>query len=245
MAISIVQQAKNTEFYPITTLVATLPVGTTASSFLAVVVEAQKTGYPFNVSNLNANTTLPTITDDKGNTYTLVRSIVNQTQETNGVSSPDSAGFYPSLYVYISSGAVTAGTRNIFVSSFYPDELNASPPIGGRPVFDGGMAVQVFELAGVTTGVTASNYGSANVVALGSGLITSSGANGNFVLEAAILVDSATIVPAATATLQDTGNIYGGSSWFMVQTTSSNTGGTVGFTNSLQYTGGVIAVVLV
>jgi len=251
MAISIVQQAKNTVAYQVKPLVVTLPSGTTASSRLAVVVEAQKTGYPFNVGSLNANTTTPTITDDQGNTYTLVRSIVNQTQEVGSsplITSPDASGFFPSLYVFVSSGAVVAGTKNISVGAFYTDEIlsppGGSPPQNGRPVFDGGIAAQVFEVAGLSSGVTASNYGSASVAALGAGLINSVGANGKFVLEAALLVDSSAISPAATATLQDTVSIYGGSSSYIIQTTLVNSGASAGFANPLQYSGAVIAIAM-
>lgn len=260
---TIIQKANNSVAYQNKPLVATLSNGTTAGSHLAVVVEAQKSGYPFNVGSLNANTTIPTVVDNKGNTYTLVRSIVNQTQEVGSspvLVSPDSAGYFPSLYVFVSTGAVTAGTQSVSVGSFYSDEY-ASPPLSpptfsppyvysppvaslmtqGRPVFDGGIQAQVFEVAGVSS-LASSSFGSANVAALGQNLLNASGV----ILEAAILIDSSAIVPASpAAVLEYSGTLYGGSSHFIVQvTTTTPSILSAGFTNSLRYTGAVIAVAL-
>src|ERR1035441_7183013 len=159
MAVSIVQKAMNKSSYQVQPLVATLPSKSTSGSFIVVVVEAQKSGYPFATGSINSNTTAPIVTDDKGNTYTLVDKIVGLSQDALSsppVTVPDASGYYPSLYIYVSGttatgAAATTGTQNIALAAFYPDEVTSpiqpggnlgSPPVvNGRPVFDGGLHV--------------------------------------------------------------------------------------------------------
>jgi hypothetical protein len=252
MAISVVQTAKNSSAYQVKPLTVTLPAGTAASSYLVVVVEAQKSGYPYNLGSLGANIPNPIITDDKSNIYTTVDSVVGVTQEvTSGVLSPDAAGYFPSAYVYITAAAT--GTQNVSVAAFYPDEYTspiqpggnlASPPnVNGRPVFDGGTNVQVFELAGVTTGVDKHGHGTySNVTPIGAGLFTTSAIAG-LILEVGLLIDSSTIITDSNSTSQHSSILGGGSTHFVVQTRIT-TGATAnaGFGNALKYSGAVVAV---
>ena len=263
MAISIVQNTKNTSAYQVQPLVATLPAKTTAGSRIVVVIEAQKSGYPFNVGNISANEPAPIVTDDKGNIYTLVDSLVVLSAEnltsppTSPISvQPDASGYFPSAYIYIanSGSAATTGTQNIAVFASYPDEFTsplqpggnlASPPVvGGRPIFDGGTLVQVFEVAGLVTGIDHHGHVSSNYATLGAGLITTSGAA--IIFEIGILIDSSAIAPTGVTSSPPTTSQYaqtlcGGSSHYALQSTI--VAGAVkngGFSNALLYAGGVV-----
>jgi hypothetical protein len=250
---SIVQKAKNFSSYQVAPLKVTLPAGTTAGSYLAVVVEAAKSGSPFNVGSVSAHIPNPIVTDDKSNVYTTVDSLVNISQETGGLLQPDLSGFFPSAYIYVVAAAT--GTQTVSIGAFYPDEVIspiqpngnlASPPnVNGRPVFDGGLHAQVFEIAGLSTGVDVHGHGSTyGTTPLGAGLFTTS-ASAGIIIEAGILIDSATISPDGNvnSVLQYSQRLN--ASTFLVQTRI--TGGAVtnaGFGNALKYTGGVVAVAL-
>ena len=251
MAASIRQQAKNSTPYQVNPLAVTLPAVTAASSYLVVVVEAQKSGYPYASGSIAAQTTAPVLTDNKGNLYTLVDSFVSLSQDT-GIQ-PDAAGYFPSAYIYVSSAAATAGTQTVSVAAFYTDEYNsppASPTVNGRAVFDGGLHAQVFEVAGLATGVDV--HGHTTVVGgvvtsppssnpLGANLIDTTAAG--IVFEVGVLIDSSTLIAASSAIQQHSSILWGGSTHFVVQSTI--TGGateSAGFTNALLYTGGVVAV---
>ena len=252
MSISIVQTAKNQSAYQVQPLSVTLKAATTALSYLAVVVEAQKSGYPFASGSIVSNTPSPTVTDDKGTVYTLVDKIVSIAQDPGQVTSPpttpgqpDAAGYFQSAYIYVSSTAVTAGAQNVYVSAFYPDEV-LSPPVNGRPVFDGGLHAQVFEVAGLSTGVDQHSNGVVYAPTnpnLGPNLITTTGAA--LIIEVGVLLDSAALVSNTNSVQQHASILYGGSSHFVVQTrlVGSATAST-GFGNALLYSGGVVAVSL-
>jgi hypothetical protein len=253
MAISVVQKAKNFSAYQVKPLTVTLPAGTTAGSYLAVVVEASKSGAPFNLGSFGAHIPNPIVTDDKSNVYTTVDSIVGVSQEANGINNPDASGFFPSAYIYVVAAAT--GTQNISIGAFYPDEYIspiqpggnlASPPnVNGRPVFDGGLHAQVFEVAGLATGVDVHGHGTTyGSTPLGAGLFTTSAVAG-IIIEAGILIDSATISPDTNvnSVLQYSQRLN--ASTFMVQTRI--TGGAVtnaGFGNALKYGGAVVGVAL-
>lgn len=251
MSISVVQKAKNFSAYQVAPLKVTLPAATTAGSYLAVVVEAQKSGSPFNLGTLGAHIPNPIVTDDKSNRYTTVDSIVGVTQEvTSGVLNPDASGFFSSAYIYVVAAAT--GTQEIAIGAFYPDEAVspiqpggniASPPtVNGRPVFDGGLHAQVFEIAGLSSGVDVHGHiASGATAALGAALVTSSATA--IIIEAGVLIDSATISPGSGATLQFSQRI--GSSTFVIQSTiTSGSAASAGFVNTLKYTGAVVAVAL-
>jgi hypothetical protein len=248
MAISVVQKAKNFSAYQVQPLKVTLPAPTAASSYLAVVVEAQKSGSPFNLGALGAHIPNPIVTDDKSNVYTTVDSIVGVTQEvTSGVLNPDISGFFPSAYIYVTPAAT--GTQSVSIGAFYPDGIVspiqpggnlASPPnVNGRPVFDGGLHAQVFELAGVATGVDVHSHGTSFAATLGNGLITTTAAG--LILEVGILIDSANLTADTASTLQYAQALA--ASHFVVQTRVTNGVTTsAGFGNALKYTGAVVAV---
>jgi hypothetical protein len=266
MAVSILQSAKNISSYQVQPLVVTLPSPSTTGSFIAVVVEAQKSGYPFSTGSISANTPQPIVTDNEGNTYTLVDKIVGLSQDSLSsppVTVPDASGYYPSLYVYVSGttttgAAATAGTRSIALAAFYPDEVTSplqpggnlgSPPlVNGRPVFDGGLVAQVFELAGVGTGVDQHGHATTSgSTPLGASIFTTSAVAG-LILEVGVLLDSSSVgsyttSPPTSPFQQYSGSIASSSSYFSVQTTTT-TGATLnpGFSNFLKYTGGVVAV---
>jgi hypothetical protein len=252
--ISIVQTAKNSSAYQVQPLTVTLPAKTTAGSYLVVVVEAQKSGSPYNFGSIGAHTPNPIITDDKGNIYTLVDDSVNNTQEvTSGLLQPDASGFFPSAYVYVSSTAAATGTQNISLAAFYPDEYTSpiqpngnlsSPPIAdGRPIFDGGIQAQVFEVANLSSGLDAHGHSISYSATLGAGIITSAVAA--IIFEVGVLIDSSALTTNTNSTLQHAGIIGGGSSHYVIQTrvVSSATANT-GFGNALRYTGSVVAVSL-
>lgn len=255
MAASIVQQAKNSTAYQVNPLNVTLPAKTTAGSRVVVVVEAQKSGYPFASGSIVSNTPAPIVTDDQGTTYTLVDNFVGLSQDVpvdsggTGVQ-PDAAGYYPSAYIYISSTTVT-GAQNVYVAAFYPDAI-VSPvhSINGRPVFDGGLHAQAFEVAGLSTGVdvhahttvvggTVTSPPTSNP--LGASIVTSTAAG--IIFEVGILIDSSTLISNANSIQQFSQILYGGTTHFVVQsriTTGVTANG--GFGNALFYTGGVVAV---
>jgi hypothetical protein len=250
MAASIVQKAQNFSNYQVKPLTVTLPAGTTAGSYLVVVVQAQKSGNPFNVGSLNAKTPNPIVTDDKSNIYTTVDSIVGVTQEvTSGLNQPDASGYYPSAYVYVTAAAT--GTQSVSLAAFYPDaaispiqpngNLASPPNVNGRPVFDGGFHAQVFEVAGLSTGVDVHAHGTSNASALGASLITTSAAA--IIFEVGVLIDSSTLAPAATSVLQFSSALNSSHSVVQTRIVGSATA-SAGFTNALRYTGAVVAVSL-
>ena len=254
MAISIVQSARAVNQYPGQPVQVTLPAAITAGSYLVVCVEAAKTGYPYGYSSLSANTPNPIVIDNKGAiSYTLVDSLKLLSQDA--LSSPptsystDMSGYFPSAYVYIGNSAATAGTQTVSVAAFYQDEVTsplqvntACPPVvSGRPVFDGGINVQVCEVAGLSTGVDQHAHINTQSATLGAGLITTSAAA--IIFELGILIDSSTVVVNTNSTLQHSQNIgHSSSSHFILQTriVGGSTAST-GFGNALQYPGGVIA----
>lgn len=248
MSISIVQTAKNQSAYQVQPLPVTLKAATTAGSYIAVAVEAQKSGYPYASGSIAANTTAPTITDDKGNVYTLVDSLVSLAQDS-GIIQPDAAGYFQSIYFYVSNAPAAAGTQTISVGAFYTDEYNSpplSPPVIGRPVFDGGLHAQAFEVAGLSSGVDQHGNGAVYAptnTSLGPNLLTTSGAA--VIFEVGVLLDSAALITNVNATQQHAAIIYGGSSHFVVQSTLvGGATASAGFTNNLKYSGGVVAVSL-
>ena len=255
MALSILQQVKNSAAYQVEPLKATLPSKTTAGSYIAVVVEAQKSGYPYAYGDIAGNTTAPIVTDDKGTVYTLVDSLIGISQDAFNspplANIPDAAGYFPSAYIYVSSTAVTVGAQTVSVAAFYPDEPMSPPAAGspptllGRPVFDGGIHVQAFEVAGVGTGVDQhGKVGASAVTPIGASLFTTSAVAG-LILEVGVLMDSSALISNSNSIQQFAGTLQNGSSHFVVQTriTTGATANT-GFANALKYTGGVVAVAL-
>lgn len=249
MAISIVQKSKNYSAYQVAPLAVTLPSPTTIGSYLVVVVGSQKSGSPYNLGSLGAHIPNPILTDNKSNIYTTVDSAVGISQETNGLLVPDASGYFSSAYIYVTAAA--ANTQTVSVAAFYPDEYVsplqpggnlASPPnVNGRPVFDGGLHAQVFEVAGLTTGVDVHGHTTSNSATLGASLITSTAAA--LILEAGILIDSHSLGNNVNATLQYSNSL--GSSSFTTQTRivgSATASG--GFSNALRYTGSVVAISL-
>lgn len=255
MALSILQTVKNSSAYQVNPLAVTLKAATTAGSYVVVVVEAQKSGYPYAFGDIASNTTAPIVTDNKGTVYTLVDSIVGISQDAYNsppvTSVPDAAGYFPSAYIYVSNAAVTAGAQTISVAAFYPDKPTSPPAAGspptllGRPVFDGGLHAQAFEVAGVTTGVDQHGHVAAGATTpLGAALFTTSAVAG-LIFEVGVLMDSSTLISDASAIQRHSSILYGGSTHFVVQSTVTlGATANAGFLNALKYTGGVVAVAL-
>jgi hypothetical protein len=248
MPISIVQQAKNSTAYQVGPLDVTLPAKTSANSYLVVVVEAQKSGYPFGFGSII--TPSPIVTDDKSNLYGVpVDKFVQLSQDAIGTYNPDAAGYFPSAYIYVAPAA--ANTQKVSIAAFYPDEytsplqagLQSPPVVNGRAVFDGGIHAQVFEVAGLNTGVDVHQYTYGTTTNLGASLITTSAAA--IIFEVAVLIDSSAISAGTNATLQHSGILHGGSSHFIVQSRIVGSAlASSGFSNPIQYKGGVVAVSL-
>jgi hypothetical protein len=249
MALSILQHVKNSAAYQVEPLKATLPSKTTAGSYIAVVVEAQKSGYPYAFGDIASKTTAPTITDDKGTVYNLVDSLVGISQDAYNspplLNVPDAAGYFPSAYIYVSNAAVTVGAQSVSVGAFYTDEVLSPPLTQGRPVFDGGIHVQAFEVAGVTTGVDKhGKVGATAVTPIGASLFTTSAVAG-LIIEVGVLMDSSTLITDSNSVQQFSSTLHNGSSHFVVQTrVTSGATANAGFLNALKYTGGVVAVAL-
>ena len=257
MSISIVQSARAVNQYPGQPVQVVLPAAITAGSYLVVVVEAAKTGFPYGYSSLSTNTPNPIVTDNKGAvTYTLVDSLKLLSQDA--LNSPpssfsaDASGYFPNGYIYVGNGAATAGTQTVSVAAFYQDVVTSPlqtatscpPVVSGRPVFDGGINVQVYEIAGLSTGVDQHGHINSQAATLGASLITTSAAA--VIFELGILIDSSTLVANSNSTLQHTQSIgHSSSSHFVLQTriVGGSTAST-GFGNALQYPGGVVAVSL-
>ena len=244
MPISIIQKSRNHTFYQEVPLTVTLPSPTTAGSKLIVVVFGGKSAYPFNVKDLITETLNPTVSDDKSDSFTQVTQIVGLSQEANDSppTAPDVSGYYLNAYVF--SATATTGAQVVSVAAFYPDIVLSPPMVQGRPVFNGGMSVEVFEIGGLISGVTgnATYVGEENP--LGNNILTPGSAN-SLVLEAGMLIDSSCIDPDSKATLQYTGRFPDGSSYYAVQTTQqTSAAANAGFGNPVSYGGGVIAVSL-
>jgi hypothetical protein len=252
----IVQKSKNAAVYQVQPLKVVLPAGTAAGSQLLVIIEGQKSGFPFGWSALNAQTTAPVVSDDKANVYAKIGSIINVSQEVaNTVAlsppfsppvlanspplvQPDSSGFFPSVFAFTTTA--TTGTRTISIGAFYDDEFHSppvlSPPqVGGRAVYDGGIQVQVYELAGGSVTATAS--------ATGINLILLAAKTASLVFEVIVMLDSSAFSPNrvnADTVVVDSGAFLGGSSSWAVQATTS--GAAVGFKNPQQYPGAVLSI---
>jgi len=254
MALSIRQKAKNYTIYPEIPLNVILPNAVAANSFLAVLVFAHRTPDSFNVLYLDAETIAPNVFDDKTDTFTLQDKVVNLSQESGTFSpplsppivSPDVSGYFPSVYVF--TAPATVGAQKVTIVD--PGNSNAgSPPFAppieyGRPVFDGGIEAVVYEIAKPTSiSVDKHAHATSNETPLVAAL-TPTGIN-EFLLEAAILMDSTALVPASTATLLDSGSFPAGSSSWVVQGTVQTAAvAASGFGNPVKYVGGIVAVAL-
>jgi hypothetical protein len=174
------------------------------------------------------------------------------------VVSPDVSGNYLSAYAFFAQAAV--GTQQIFIID--PGLVTSppsTPPIeAGRPVFDSGIQAVVFEVAHVTAvgGSTLGASSSFNAAAsassdqatIGAGLITTA-ASITAILEAAILMDSSSITPAAAVLPAVSGYAHAGrfpagsSSWIIFSTVGQSTAyASKGYLNPIEYTGGVLAI---
>ena len=180
---------------------------------------------------------------------------------TTGAYNPDQSMLYPSVFTFIGNSSGNTGatgawpTNTITVSSFYPDETSIAN-VNGRSVYDGGISVEVYEIAGIATGVTTANTtfgttGSAAANPLGFNLVTPSATGGALVVESLILMDSSSFSSGATAAGQyiltsDEGVYLGGSSYWANNITlqTGATAGSNGFLNPLSYNGAVAALVI-
>lgn len=264
MALSIRQKAKNYTVYPIVPLKVALPAASVANSLLAVLVIGQRTPYNFNEDLLVTETVAPVVKDDVGNTYTQQNQIVDIYTELSTsppVVSPDASGYFPSLYLFTSpataggSPAVQPSTITVTDAGLYGTAQ--SPPTLGRPVFDGGITAIAFEIAGKYTGsgqtvVDKTAISETAHAALGAGILVPTN-NSELVLELGVLIDSSAIglgaagisPPTVAAAYQDSGNIAAsGSSYWLIQSTlhGAEKDTSAGFSNPIQYAGGVLAV---
>jgi len=251
MSIAIRQKSKNAVVYQVKPFGVTFASPTLAGSYILVIFEGQKSGFPYPYASLTAATLAPTISDDKSDVFTQVTQIINLSQEVGIVYSPplaipavvpDAAGFFPSAFVFLT--AATIGTTAITAAAFCPDEVTSPPLVGGRAVYDGGVQMQAYEITGMTTGVDQKGTVSGNSATIGASLITPGSAN-ELVVEVLMLMDSSTLSAGTGATLQDVGAFLGGASFWAVDTTIQTSAvASAGFLNPLRYTGGVIAVSL-
>jgi len=264
--LSIKQFAHNYTVYPEVPLQVSLPSPTTAKSLLALLVFGHRTNYGFNVGEESAETVAPVITDDGGNTWTLLKYILNIVQDygtSPPVISPDASGNYPSIYLFVAptSGNLKSGGTTVWVTDAGLDQSppTVSPPIEfGRPVFDGGITAIAFELVGSLSGtpgppiVDGLGLDIDTDDPLGRGIMNPNNQH-EMVLEAGILLDSSAIglgmaslsPPTLAAMYLNSGNIASsGSSCWIVQSTlhGADTDENAGFSNPGRYAGGVLAV---
>ena len=258
MSISILQKSKNYTVYPETPLKVVLPAAVTAGSKLAVLVMGHRTSYAFNVSSLATETVAPVIYDDKFDAFSLIDSVVNLSQETGSsppIVSPDASGNYPSIYAFFASAttgaqAVSIVDAGLAASSSPP--VNSPPIALGRPVFDSGLEAVVFEIAGLSSGVTGHAHATGDASALGYGILTPGSAS-SLVLELGMLIDSFSISPFPGSTsppipaafLEYSSRFPAGSSSWVIQTTQQTAAEpNGGFANPIEYVGGVVALAL-
>jgi len=254
----ILQNTKNYTVYPTVPLALTLPAVTTANDLLVCLVFAQRSSYGFNTDNLTAETVAPVVSDDKNNTWTLRQSLINLYQELSAsppqsppVISPDASWNFPSVYLFTAPVSVANG-QNVYVTDAGLGDYVASPPIVsppialGRPVFDGGIKALLFEVQGPSTDtVDTSGKTTGGQTALGYHLITPGGTN-RLVIEAGVLIDSSALGLGTGATYQHSAAYPAGSSYYLVQSTTQTTAvASAGFSNPVNYAGGVIAIAIV
>ena len=215
-----------------------------------------------------AVTPAPVISDNGGNTYTQIGYVRNYRQSgygTTGAYNPDDSFLYPSVWAFVGNSSGNTGSTGawpmsaVTIGAFYPDGSSASAgqgASGSRPVYDGGLSAEVYEIAGVTTGiaagsgaVTSGTTGSSTASPLGVNLVTAA-TGGSLAVESLILIDSSVFSPGATGTGEyilssDTGPFLGGSSyWANVLSLIGGASGSNGFNNPLSYSGAVMAFFL-
>ena len=139
---TLVQKAGNSSVYPAGPIKAVLPVAATAGNCLIIAIQGVKLTDPFSVSQMAAgatridNSTLvtpaPVVTDNLSNTFTAIESLVNFNGELSN---------YCSLYLYYAAN-IAGGNQTFTVTN-----VDAT----GRPTFNSGLSVQVYEFSGVAT----------------------------------------------------------------------------------------------
>jgi hypothetical protein len=262
--LSIKQFAHNYTVYPEVPLQVSLPSPTTAKSLLALLVFGHRTNYGFNVGEESAETVAPVITDDGGNTWTLLKYILNIVQDygtSPPVISPDASGNYPSIYLFVAptSGNLKSGGTTVWVTDAGLDQSppTVSPPIEfGRPVFDSGIRAVLLECAG-TTGATGTqtavdvsdSYIGVGTVVSGSTVLgyqlINPGSDNELVVEAGVLIDSSALGLGAKASYLTSSSYPAGSSYWLIQQTLQGTKArSAGFPNPIAYMGAVVAVAL-
>ena len=266
-AYKIIQSAKNFNVYPEVPLSVWLPAPVqstiSAKTGLVVFIFAHRTSYGFNVDQLTTETPAPNVYDDKSSVYAQKTQIVNLTQKGSmspplspPVLSPDASGNYLSAYAFFAQAAV--GTQQIRIADpGLATSPPSSPPIAaGRPVFDSGIGAVVFEVGNYSNPTTlagdsvfdAAGEVSSDQPTIGASLITTA-ATTVALFEAAILMDSSSITPAAAVApvvsqYQYADKYPAGSSQWIIFSSLGNGGAyaSKGFLNPIEYTGGVLAI---
>jgi len=254
----ILQSTKNYTVYPTVPLALTLPAITTANDLFVCLVFAQRSSYGFNTDNLTTETVAPVVSDDKNNTWTLQQSLLNLYQELSAsppqsppVISPDASWNFPSVYLFTAPVSAANG-KTIYVTDAGLGDYVSSPPVIspplalGRPVFDGGIRALLLEVQGSgTDSVDTSGKTTGGQTALGYHLITPGG-NNRLVVEAGVLIDSSALGLGTGAGFVFSEAYPAGSSYILVQATTQTTAvGSAGFSNPVNYAGGVIAIAIV
>jgi hypothetical protein len=96
-------------------------------------------------------------------------------------------GYYPSLYVWVATGAL-AGTYNINLNSVYQNGVIAPADLAaGKPIFDGGVNFQVFKLTGAGSPEVSFAIGTSSSNPATPGAITTTAADGDALISVALM----------------------------------------------------------
>jgi len=229
---TLVQEAKNHGVYSTTPVTVVLPVAATAGNSLTIVVTGAKLLDPNGVAGLAAATAAPVLKDNLGNVFTPATSKVNFDGDL---------GYWVSLYLYNATG-IAGGNR-----TFTLTDLDAN----GRPTFDGGLCIEVFEYTGVTTIDTAavSKYNVATVASANpavAGTITTTVA-GDLIFVAGLMRKSGEFTAPAGFTMLSTGKLVGTpNDYYGIMAGIQSAAGAItpGFVNPSQYEMAVAALAL-
>lgn len=189
---TLVQKSKNSSVYPSAPMHVTLPAAATAGNCLVIVIEGAKVLDPFSVNAVSSHTADPVVKDNLGNT--LTSGLLGKQVDFDG-----DLGYYSSLYVYYAAN-VAGGNQTFTLTN-----LDAA----GRPTFNHGINMQVFEFSGVAATPldgAASAKVSSNAPSAGTLTMT---ASGNLILSVAHVRRASTLTAPAGFTVLDSGRVMG------------------------------------
>lgn len=205
---TLVQKAKNAIVYPTAPVQVVLPAAATAGNCLVIAVEAAKVTDPFTISQMAAGafridgstlvTPAPVVKDNLNNTFTAIESFINFDGDL---------GYYSTIYLYYAANI--AGNNRTFTVT--------NQDANGRPTFDHGINVQVYEFSGVAA-VPLDGHKSALSAAnpAVAGAITMT-ATGNLIIMLAHSRKTSTALLPAGYTMLDSDRIAGtGNDYFVI-----------------------------